>query len=134
MTLINSKCALLWGSEVKNGAYKVRGDGYLQDLIETPLTIPPLYLNVKLEHALSHLWCLVTKGDVSFVLKHIRHNCQSCIWSAKRGCEVKVLDTQPLVTSKFQGREGKILICKRVEQMPSATDFSDTNSTPVSFL
>lgn len=36
----NSKCALLWGSEVKNGAYKVRGDGYLQDLIETPLTIP----------------------------------------------------------------------------------------------
>ena len=95
---------------------------------------PPLYLNVKLEHALSHLRCLVTKGDVSFVLKHIRHNCQSCIWSAKRGCEVKVLDTQPLVTSKFQGREGKILICKRVEQMPSATDFSDTVSTPVSFL
>lgn len=40
VTLINSKCALLWGSEVKNGAYKVRGDGCLQDLIETLLTIP----------------------------------------------------------------------------------------------
>ena len=40
VTLINIKCALLWGSEVKNGAYKVRGDGYLQDLIETLLTIP----------------------------------------------------------------------------------------------
>lgn len=36
VTLINSKCALLWGSEVKNG----RGDGYLQDLIDTLLTIP----------------------------------------------------------------------------------------------
>ena len=40
VTLINSKCALLWGSEVKNGAYKVRGDGYLQELIESLLTIP----------------------------------------------------------------------------------------------
>lgn len=120
--------------KLNNGAYKVRGDGYLQELIESLLTIPLLYLNVKLEHALSHLRCLVTKGDVPFVLKHVRHNCQSCIWSAERGCEVKVLDAQSLVASKLQRREGKILICKRFEQMPSATGFSDTISTPVPFL
>lgn len=40
VTLINSKCGLLWGSEAKNGAYKVRGGGYLQELIEILLTIP----------------------------------------------------------------------------------------------